>query len=145
MEGKKMTRVEEMTTQKYGPNTASVELFIARLKVLSVEEVKGITARRASRDPRAWNPARNPARRAAWDETLDPARRAAWDAAWDALCEVPSIVHWEAVWIVTAVLVMDLITEEHFTTLTEPFAEILVELGIVWECSDAEKWKGSND
>jgi hypothetical protein len=28
---------------------------------------------------------------------------------------------------------MDLITEEQFQILTEPFAEILVELGIAWE------------
>jgi trimethylamine:corrinoid methyltransferase-like protein len=32
-----------------------------------------------------------------------------------------------------AIVVMDLITEEQFQILTEPFAEILVELGIAWE------------
>jgi hypothetical protein len=49
------------------------------------------------------------------------ARDTAWDAARD------------AAWIATAIVVMDLISEEQFTTLTELFAEILIELGIAWE------------
>jgi hypothetical protein len=35
---------EEMSTNKYGPNTPKVELFIERLKVLSDEEAKRIAA-----------------------------------------------------------------------------------------------------
>jgi hypothetical protein len=46
------------------------------------------------------------------------------DAAW--------IAARDAAWIVTAIVAMDLITEEQFTILTEPFAEILIELGIAW-------------
>jgi hypothetical protein len=171
---------EEMTTNEFGPNTPKVRLFIERLKVLSVEEVKGIAAWRASRDPRAWNPARNPARRAAWDTAWvaardaaleaawdtargaarvaawDAARLAAWDAAWDAARDAAWDAALDAAWVAArdaawdetlnparraawdaaldaaAIVVMDLITEEQFTTLAEPFAEILVELGIVW-------------
>jgi hypothetical protein len=115
---------------KYGPNSPQVELFIKRMKSLSDEEAKRITAWDPTRGPRVWNPARDAARDAAWDETPRGTRRAAWDAA---AREVPSIVPWKAVWIATAIVVMDLITEEQFTILTEPLAEILVELGIVWE------------
>jgi hypothetical protein len=47
-------------------------------------------------------------------------RAAAW-AAWDAARDAETIV------------VMDLITLDQFAILPEPFAEILVELGIAWE------------
>jgi phage protein D len=129
---------------KYGPNTPKVELFIERLKVMTVEEAKRIAARSAAWDAarsaardatrvEAWDAARDATRVEAWDAARvaarsaawDAARSAAWDAAWDAARG--------AAWIVTAIVAMDLITEEQFQILTEPFAEILVELGIVWE------------
>jgi hypothetical protein len=107
---------------KYGPNSPQVELFIERLKVLTDEEARGIAARSAARSA-----ARDAARSAAWDA-------AAWSAAWIAGRDVAAwIAPWEAAWIVTAIVAMDLITEEQFQILTEPFAEILVELGIAWE------------
>jgi hypothetical protein len=92
---------------KYGPNSPQVELFIERLKVMTDEEARGIAARSA-------------------------ARRAARDAAWDAARDAA----WIAAWILTAIVAMDLITLDQFTILTEPFAEILVELGIVWKSSE---------
>jgi hypothetical protein len=110
---------------KYGPNSPQVELFIERLKVMTDEEARGIAARSA---------ARRAARDAAWDAARDAAWIAArdaadWDAAdWDAA--------WIAAWILTAIVAMDLITLDQFTILTEPFAEILVELGIVWKSSE---------
>jgi hypothetical protein len=125
-----------MTTQIYGPNTPKVELFIERLKSLSDEEVRNVAARLAAwaaawdaawdaaRDA-AWDAARNAARNEAWDAALD----AAWDPAWDAALDTA----WDAARVAAAIVVMDLITEEQFTTLAEPFAEILTELGIVWE------------
>jgi hypothetical protein len=150
---------EEMSTNKYGPNTQQVELFIEQLKVLSVEEVKGITAWVAARDA-AWDAAWDPAWDAAWDPAWGAARVAArvaardtaWvaarDAAWDAALDAAWVAArdetldpawdaaldtaWDAARVAAAIVVMDLITEEQFTTLTEPFAEILVELGIVW-------------
>jgi hypothetical protein len=92
--------------KQYGPNTPQIELFLERLRVLSVEEVDAAAARVA-------------ARVAAWD-AAQVARAAVWATAR------------AAAWAAEAIVVMDLITEEQFTILTEPFAEILVELGIVW-------------
>jgi hypothetical protein len=97
---------------KYGPNSPQVELFIERLKVVTAEEVKKLIERLAVRNT-AWNTARN----TAWDATWNTTRDAAWNTTRAA----------------QAIVVMDLITEEQFQILTEPFAEILVELGIAWE------------
>jgi hypothetical protein len=112
---------------KYGPNSAQVEIFIDRLKVVSVEEVKTLIARLAVQDTtRAAT--REAALDAIWSATRTTARRAAWSAAREATWDVPRAAAWSA----TAIVVMDLVTEEQFTILTEPFAEILAELGIVW-------------
>jgi hypothetical protein len=113
-----------MTTQIYGPNTPKVELFIERLKSLSDEEVRNVAARLAAWAA-AWDAAWDAARDAAWDAARNAARNEAWDAALDTA--------WDAARVAAAIVVMDLITEEQFTTLAEPFAEILTELGIVWE------------
>jgi hypothetical protein len=109
---------------KYGPNSPQVELFIERLKVMTDEEARGIAARSA---------ARRAARDAAWDAARDAAWIAAWILAWDAAAWDAA---WIAAWILTAIVAMDLITLDQFTILTEPFAEILVELGIVWKSSE---------
>jgi hypothetical protein len=117
---------------KYGPNSPQVELFIDRLKVLTDEEVERIAARDVARDA---------AREAAWDAAREAAWDASWDAAWDAAREAARDAAWEAAWDVAwatsrtarAIVVMDLISEEQFQIITEPFTEILVELGIVWE------------
>jgi hypothetical protein len=128
---------------KYGPNTVQVELFIDRLKVLTDKEVKRIAARDTAREA-TWDAARS----AAWDAAWDAARGAAWDAIWEATRNITRNTAWDAArdatWDVAwntsraarAIVVMDLITEEQFTILTEPFAEILVELGIVWKPSE---------
>jgi hypothetical protein len=100
-----------MTTNEFGPNTPKVELFIERLKVMTAEEIKRIEAWDAARDA-AWDAARGEARGEAWIAARGATRSAA------------------------AIVVMDLITEEQFTILTEPFAEILTELGIVWKSSE---------
>jgi hypothetical protein len=121
---------------KYGPNSPQVELFIDRLKVLTDEEVERITARSAAWSAAwiaawsaAWITTRDAAWDAAWDVVWDTTREATWDAARDAARATASIAARDA----QVIVVMDLITEEQFTILTEPFAEILVELGIVWE------------
>jgi hypothetical protein len=117
---------------KYGPNSPQVELFIERLKVMTAEEVKTLIERLAVQDA-AWEAAWD----ATWNTTCAAARNTAWDAAWiaawDAARDADWIAPWGAAWIVTAIVVMDLITEEQFQILTEPFAEILAELGIAWE------------
>jgi hypothetical protein len=121
-----------MSTNKYGPNTVQVELFMERLKVLTDEEVERIAARDVARDAAreaAWDAAREAAWEAARDAVWDAAWNTAWDAAWDAAWDVA----WATSRTARAIVVMDLITEEQFTILTEPLAEILVELGIVWE------------
>jgi hypothetical protein len=100
--------------KQYGPNTPQIELFLERLRVLSVEEVDAAAARVA-------------ARVAAWD-AAQVARAAVWATARAAVWATARAAAWAA----EAIVVMDLITEEQFTILTEPFAEILVELGIVW-------------
>jgi hypothetical protein len=135
---------------KYGPNSPQVELFIERLKVMTDEEARGIAARsaarRAARDA-AWDAARDAAWIAArdaadwdaadWDAARDAARDAAWIAAWILAWDAAAWdAAWIAAWILTAIVAMDLITLDQFTILTEPFAEILVELGIVWKSSE---------
>jgi hypothetical protein len=137
-----------MSTNKYGPNTVQVELFIERLKVLTDKEVRGIAAWIAAREATwdaaweaAWIAARDAARAtasiaawdAAWDVAWDVAWDTAWAATWSATRDAVRDVARNAAWAAQAIVVMDLITEEQFTILTEPFAEILVELGIVWE------------
>jgi hypothetical protein len=125
-----------MSTNEYGPNSAQVKLFIDRLKVLTDKEVKRIAAWDAvwvaARDA-AWDVARS----AAWDAACIAARGAAWDAIWEATRNITRNTAWNTAWntnwAARAIVVMDLISEEQFTILTEPFAEILVELGIVWE------------
>jgi hypothetical protein len=113
---------------KYGPNTPQVELFIERLKVLTDEEVERIAARDVARDA-----AREAAWDVAWDAAWDVAWDTAWAATWSATRDAVRDVARNAAWAARAIVVMDLITEEQFTILTEPLAEILVELGIVWE------------
>jgi hypothetical protein len=114
---------------KYGPNSPQVELFIDRLKVLTAEEVKRIAARSAAWDA-GWIAAWDATREAAWNTTRDTA----WDTAWDAARNTTRNTAWDATWAATraaqAIVVMDLISEEQFQILTEPFAEILAELGI---------------
>ena len=64
-------------------------------------------ARAAARDA-AWDAARD----AAWDAARDAMRGAAWDAAWDAA--------WNAAWGACAIVARDLITPDHFDTITAP-------------------------
>jgi hypothetical protein len=92
----------------YGINTPEVQRLIDRVGKLTEEEIEAVAARDA-----------------AWDAALD----AAWDPAWDAALDTA----WDAARVAAAIVVMDLITEEQFQIVTEPFAEILTELGIVWE------------
>ena len=94
----------------YGRNTEQVIAFIERCKVLTDDEIEKI----ATAHDAAWSAA------PAWSAAWHTAREAAWSAH-------------------AAIVVMDLITAEQFAILTEPFAEILAELGIVWKASEASK------
>jgi len=131
----------------YGPNTEQVTAFIERCKVLTGDEIEKIAdydaAWSAARDAvwdtardSAWYAARDAARSAVWDTAWDAARYAAWSAARDAAWSAA----WDAAWDAAgAIVLMDLITAEQFAILTEPFAEILMELGIVWKENEVKE------
>ena len=115
----------------FGSNTEAVTAFIERCKVLTDDENKKIAAQYATQYA-ARDAARDAARSAVWDTAWDAAMYGAWSAAWSAA--------WDAAWDAAgAIVLMDLITAEQFAILTEPFAEILVELGIVWKESEVGK------
>jgi len=117
----------------YGPNTEQVTAFIERCKVLTGDEIEKIAAWSSASWGDAWYVAWEAARLAAWDSIW----YAAWDAAWDAAACDPTRL--AAAIAARTIVVMDLITAEQFAILTEPFAEILVELGIVWKASESVK------
>ena len=104
----------------YSQNSEQVTAFIERCKVLTGLESEKLVALDA-----AWD--------AAWLDTrittLEPAGFARRVTAWDAAGDAAGVT-------ACAIVVMDLITAEQFAILTEPFAEILVELGIVWKEGD---------
>ena len=107
----------------YGPNTEQVTAFIERCKVLTGDEMVSLSTRYAVPPiaiENAWWVAWKAERNLAWETVRDAARTISWSAA-------------------RAIVVMDLITAEQFAILTEPFAEILAELGIVWKASEASK------
>ena len=116
----------------YGRNTEQVTAFIERCKVLTDDEIEKIAA---------WSVARDAAWEAAWQTSWCAARDAAWEAlhrdtAWDSAWVATSLA---ARYAACAIVVMDLITAEQFAILTELFAEILVELGIIWKASEVNK------
>ena len=100
-------------SDRFGPNTAQVEAFLGVLRGLSGEQVE--TARAdwdAARDA-DWYAARDAARDAARGPALVAARAAARDTVWDAV--------WGPAWdAAVALVVRDLISQEHFDTLTAP-------------------------
>ena len=74
-------------------------------------------ARYAARDA-AREAARAATRAATWDAMRDAARDAAWDAAWNAAWNAARNAARAATW---ALLVRDIITTEHYDTLTRPW------------------------
>ena len=130
----------------YGPNTDQVTAFIERCKVLTGEEIEKIADWYASRDA-SWANAREAARNATSAAAIKSIRSSAGYtagyAAGDA-ARVAALNGCYAAWVQSldtawAIVVMDLITAEYFALLTAPFAEILVELGIVWKASESVK------
>ena len=86
-----------------GPNGREVAAVVERARSLTGGEAKLLDA--------AWS--------AAWSAARSAARSAAWDAAWDAA--------WSAA---RALVVRDLISEQHFAILTGPWAAVM---GKTWE------------
>lgn len=98
-----------MSEKKYGPNTAEVEAYLALLPKLTDEQWAAACA--AAQDGR-WATAVHAARAVA----RDAAQIAAWVAASYAARYIP----WVAAWTAVALVTRDLITPEHFDTLTAP-------------------------
>ena len=92
-----------------GPQGEHVSALLARVGDLEVDELRHIAA---------WDAAAVAARVAAWDAAWDAARGAAWDAAWDAA----SVAAWNAA---RALVVRDLLEQEHYDTLTRPWREMI--------------------
>ena len=95
---------------KYGPQTAQIETLLEQIKSLTPEQIEALSA--------AWGAAWGAARFAAWD--------AAWDAARDAALSAALSAAWNAAWgAVLALVVQDLISEEHFNILYGPWASVM--------------------
>ena len=106
---------DEGLAATFGPNWETVVRLIRRVADMPQARVAAKDASRIA------------AREAAKDASLDAFRVAAWVAAWDAA--------WDAAWVATgdaacAVVVRDLITKDHYQTLTAP---IRAAIGSDWD------------
>ena len=103
----------------FGPNWETVVRLIRRVADMTQAEVAARDAARGAARGAAWGAARDAARVAAWVAARGAAEVAARDAArgaaWDAAC---------------AVVVRDLITKDHYQTLTAP---IRAAIGSDWD------------
>ena len=107
---------------RFGPQGVHVAALIEAMRTMTPEQAR--TARAAARDA-AWDAARYAARDAAWYAARAAARDAAWDAAWyaarDAAWYAARTAAWDAAWdAAMALTVRDLISTEHYLTLTRP-------------------------
>ena len=112
---------DEGLAATFGPNWETVVRLIRRVTAMPQARVAAKDASRIA------------AREAAKDASLDAFRVAAWVAAWDAARE--------AAWVATgdaacAVVVRDLITEDHYQTLTAP---IRAAIGSDWDTDTTPK------
>jgi pimeloyl-ACP methyl ester carboxylesterase len=110
---------------KYGPNTESVEAFLAQLPGL--DYAAWAAARAAAWDAEAdaaWDAAWAAARAAAWAAERAAAWAAAWAAARAAAWAAARAAAWDAAraaaWAAEALVVRDLITREQFDIITGP-------------------------
>ena len=87
---------------EYGPQTAQIETLLEQIKSLTPEQIEALSAARDAAGNAAWDAAR--------DAALSAALSAAWNAAWGA---------------VLALVVQDLISEEHFNILYGPWASVM--------------------
>ena len=112
---------DEGLAATFGPNWETVVRLIRRVTAMPQARVAAKDASRIA------------AREAAKDASLDAFRVAAWVAAWDAARE--------AAWVATgdaacAVVVRDLITKDHYQTLTAP---IRAAIGSDWDTDTTPK------
>ena len=100
-------------TTKYGPQAPQVEALIARARALTPDEVGRLNAAWGNARVAAWDAARD----SAWVAARNSARRAAWNAAWDAV--------WDAARnSAGALVVRDLISEDQYRVLVQPWASV---------------------
>ena len=102
-----------MSEQKYGPNTAEVEAYLALLPKLTDEQ------REAAREA-AWDASWTVAWNAATAAARATVRYAARTAAWDAAASAAETAAWAASWAAVALVMRDIITPEQFDALTAP-------------------------
>ena len=95
-------------SEVFGPQGAHVVALIERMRRLTLDEARGLASARDA----AWGAARDVAWDVAWD---DNAWSAAWGAAWDAARGAARDNARDAV---LALVVRDLITTDHYDTLT---------------------------
>ena len=81
-----------------GPQSAQIATLIRRAATITEDEARRL--------------------RAAWDAAWDAARGAAWDAAWDAARGAARDAAW-------ALVARDLISTEHYDTLTAPWRTVI--------------------
>jgi hypothetical protein len=114
-------------TEKYGPNTAAVQRFLDELNLPGTWTPERV--RRCRSILAAFTPAHFAARRASRREVelcqppRERERSAAWRAAWDIAARHGT--SWAAGWAADALTVRDLIDDDHFDTLTRPFADLI--------------------
>jgi hypothetical protein len=107
-----------------GPQGQQLAALLDRIAGITQDEVRELLSAQANARGAARGAARDAARDAVWGAARVAARDAAWDAALDAA--------WGAVWdAALAVLVRDLISEDHFVALTKSWID--AGLPPVWD------------
>ena len=117
-----------------GPQGGYVAALIERVRVLSTAECERLAAAWCAAGSAAWSAAWDAAwsaaRDAEWDAAWDAAWSAARDATWDAAGSAARDAAWDAAWSAArdatwdaarALVVRDLISAEHYDTLTAPW------------------------
>ena len=112
--------------QALGPQGREVVAIIDRVRMLTTDELRQLTAARVAARGAAWDAAWVAARVTAWDAARDAARNAAWvaarGAAWDAAWDAA----WGAAWgAALATLVRDLITPKQHDLLMAPWRTVI--------------------
>ena len=111
--------VEERPAHEvFGPQGVQVVELLNRCASLTAGEGRQMVAARSAAWDAAMDAARSAARDAARDAAMDAVRSAARDAAWDAAMDAVRDAAF-------ALVVRDLISEEHYATLTGPWASVI--------------------
>jgi len=111
-------------TDALGPNGVHVAALLERAGRLTYDESRRLDSAWAAAWG-AWDAAWDAAWDSAWAAAWTAARDAAWDAAWDAARDAARGAR-DAAWDAAGALVVrDLISTEHYDTLTRPWASVI--------------------